>query len=143
MALAYNKFNDFVSQLGLLGHQLNTDAHKVALSNTGPVATNTVLANITEIASGNGYTTGGSGATNTYSASSGTGTLNASQIVWTGGAAAMATFRYAVYYSTATRNVTNPLVGWWDYGSGITLNPGETATWKPSSATSGAVFTIT
>lgn len=143
MALTYNKFQDFVEQLGLREHQLNTDTHRVALSNIGPVNTNTILANITQISSGNGYTTLGEDAQNTWAESAGTATLTASQIVWTGGASAMATFRYAVYYSNAT-NVTlvNPLIAWWDYGSGITLNPGETATWKPNSSASGSVFTL-
>ena len=144
MALTYNKFQDFVEQLGLREHQLNTDTHRVALSNTAPVNTNTVLANITQIASGNGYTTLGEDAQNTWAEASGTATLTAAQIVWTGGASAMAAFRYAVYYSNAT-NVTlvNPLIAWWDYGSAITLQPGETATWKPNSASSGTVFTLT
>jgi len=142
MALTYNKFNSFVSELGLMGHQLNTDTHKVALTNAAPVATNTIFANITDLTAGNGYTAGGSGATNSYSASGGIGTLTASQIVWTGGASAMATFRYAVYYNSNTHNVVAPLIGWWDYGSGITLNPGETATFKPNSSSSGTVFTI-
>ena len=142
MALAYNKFFDFVEQLGLIEHQLNTDTHRVALSNTAPAQTNTILANITQIASGNGYTTNGEDAQNTWAESSGTATLTASQIVWTGGASAMAAFRYAVYYSNATRGLVNPLIAWWDYGSAITLQPGETATWKPNSASSGTVFTL-
>ena len=35
---AFNKFNDFVEQLGLAVHNLNTDLCKVALTNSAPVA---------------------------------------------------------------------------------------------------------
>jgi len=49
----YNKFQDFVEQLGLGTHNLNTDTLKVMLTNTAPVATNTVKTDITEISAGN------------------------------------------------------------------------------------------
>jgi hypothetical protein len=145
MALTYNKFQGFCGDIGLGSHpNLNTDTHRVVLvpaANT-PVNTNTILSNITQIASGNGYTTNGEDAQNTFSRTGGTATLTASQIVWTGGAAAMAAFQYAVYYSQNSANLVNPLIAWWDYLSAITLNPGETATWKPNSSASGTVFTI-
>lgn len=57
----YNKFQDFVEQLVLAKHNFDGSTHvfKVALSNTAPSASNAVLADITQIANGNGYTTGG------------------------------------------------------------------------------------
>lgn len=144
MADTYNKFLDFAEQIGLREHQLNTDTHRVALSNTLPVNTNTILANITQIANGNGYVTLGEDAQNTWAETAGTGTLTAQQIVWTSASAGMATFQYAVYYSNQT-NVTlvNPLIAWWTRAAGaLTLAVGETFTWKPNSSSSGTVFTI-
>ena len=63
----YNKFDDFVEQLGLAKHDCSAAGHvfKCALTNTTPVATNTIFANITEIGAGNGYTAGGDDAQNT------------------------------------------------------------------------------
>ena len=56
---AFNKFNCFVGDVGLQLHNLNTDTLKVMLTNTTPVATNTIKTNLTEISAGNGYTAGG------------------------------------------------------------------------------------
>ena len=73
---AFQKFNDFAEQLGLKQHNLDTDTLKVLLTNTAPVATNTVKADLTEIAAGNGYTAGGADATGVWSESpAGTGQL--------------------------------------------------------------------
>jgi hypothetical protein len=57
----YNKFNDFAEQIGLKLIDLNTDTLKVVLTNAAnpPVATNTVLSDLTQITNGNGYTTDG------------------------------------------------------------------------------------
>jgi len=59
---AYNKFNSFVLDLTSKVHNLNSDALKIMLTNVAPVATNTIKANITDIAAGNGYTAGGGAA---------------------------------------------------------------------------------
>jgi hypothetical protein len=143
MAAAYNAFNGFCGDIGLASHpNLNTDTHRVVLTNTTPVNTNTILANITQIANGNGYTTDGEDAQNAFSRSGGTATLSASQIVWTGGAGGMATFEWVVYYSQNSANLVNPLISWWDYASGLALAVGETFTWKPNSGASGTVLTI-
>ena len=64
---AFNKFNLFVNDAwnGVL--DLNTDTIKAMLTNTVPVATNHVYSDIsaTELANGNGYTTGGATVTGT------------------------------------------------------------------------------
>lgn len=59
----FNKFNSFVEALAEKTHNLGADTLKVALTNSAPSATNTVLADITQISAGNGYTTGGTQAT--------------------------------------------------------------------------------
>ena len=59
---AFNKFNIFLGDLGAKKHDLTADALKIMLTDTAPVATNTVKANIAEIAAGNGYATGGNAA---------------------------------------------------------------------------------
>ena len=123
---AFNKFQVFVQDVGLAVHNLNTATLKVALSNTAPVNTNTILANITQIANGNGYTTGGATvATTAYAHTAGVGELSGADVVFTA-SGAVGPFRYAVLYNDTAAN--DPLIGWWDYGSAVTLASGETFT---------------
>jgi hypothetical protein len=122
----FNKFNSFVEALAEKVHNLGADTLKVALSNTAPVATNTQLSNITQIANGNGYTTGGTTATLTSSAqSSGLYKLVLADVVFTA-TGSMGPFRYAVLYNDTATN--DELIGWWDYNSSITMSIGETFT---------------
>jgi len=125
---AFNKFETFVGDLGLGVHDLNTDTLKVMLTNSAPVATNTVKANITEIAAGNGYVAGGADITNTYSETTGTGTVGATDVVWTAAGGTIGPFRYVVLYNDTPSSPTDPLVSWYDYGSAITLADTETFT---------------
>jgi hypothetical protein len=125
---AFNKFNFMVQDLGDGLHDLNSDTLNVMLTNTAPVATNHVYADIsaTELANGNGYTTGGAAVTaNAYSQSAGTATLSGTGPVFTA-SGAMGPFRYAVLYNQTAAGQN--LIGWWDYGSSITLATGETFT---------------
>ena len=123
----FNKFNSFVEAVAEKVHNLGSDTLKVVLTNSAPSATNTVLANITQIANGNGYTTGGSTAAQSSSAqSSGTYKLVLDPVVFTA-TGSMGPFRYAVLYNDTAPN--DELIGWHDYGSAVTLaNAGETFT---------------
>lgn len=126
---AFNKFNDFVEQIGLGVHNLNTDLCKVALTNTAPVATNTIFANITEISAGNGYTAGGEDAQNTWSENpAGTGEMVTVDVVWTASGGSIGPFRYVVFYNDTPTSPVDPLIGWWDHGSAVTLADTETFT---------------
>ncbi len=130
---SFNKFNVFVQDLGRKVHNLNSDTLKIELTNTAPVATNTVIANIIDIAAGNGYSAGGSAISGTsFTQTSGTATLAASTLVFTASGGTIpssgspALFRYAVVYNSTAAG--GPLIGWWDYGSSIVLNDTETFT---------------
>ena len=122
----FNKFDSFVEALAEGKHNLETDTLKVVLTNSAPAAANTQLSDITQIANGNGYTTGGATATQTSSAqSSGTYKLVCSDVVWTA-SGSLGPFRYAVLYDdTSTGDL---LIGYWDYGSGLTLASSDTFT---------------
>ena len=122
---AFNKFNSFVEALAEKVHNLGSDTLKVMLSNTAPVATNSVKANITEISAGNGYTAGGNTASVTSSAqTSGTYKLVLGDpATWTASGGSIGPFRYAVLYNDTATN--KELIGWWDYGSAVTLATGE------------------
>lgn len=126
---AFNKFQDFVEQLGKGVHQLHAAGHtlKVYLSNATPdAAADAVKADLAEISAGNGYTAGGEDTQNDYTESGGTGTLVGTDIVWTASLGTIGPFRYAVLYNDTA--ASDPLVAWWDYGSEITLQDGETFT---------------
>lgn len=122
----FNKFNSFVEAVAEKKHDLAADTLKVALTNTAPVAANTVLADITQVANGNGYTTGGNAAAAVTSAqTAGTYKLVRGDVVFTA-TGAVGPFRYAVLYNDTAAN--DELIGWWDYGSSISLANGETFT---------------
>lgn len=123
---SYNKFQSTVEALAEKVHNLGADTLKVALTNSSPVNTNTVLANITQIANGNGYLTGGATAALVTSAqTSGTYKLVLDDVVWTA-TGTMGPFRYAVLYNDTATN--DELIAWWDYGSDVTLANGDTFT---------------
>lgn len=125
---AYNKFQQFPKDLIDGVHDFDGHTFKVALTNSAPVNTNTVLANITQIANGNGYTTGGTTTTISTSTSSGTAKVTGTDVVFTASGGSMGPFRYAVLYNDTPTSPADPLIGWWDYGSSITLASGETFT---------------
>ena len=122
---AFSKFNSFVEALAEKVHNLGSDTLKVLLTNTAPVATNSVKADLTEISAGNGYTAGGNTASVTSSAqTSGTYKLVLGDpATWTATGGSIGPFRYAVLYNDTATN--DELIGYWDYGSSITLASGE------------------
>lgn len=126
---AFNKFNQFVEDLAEKVHNLGADTLKVMLTNTAPVATHAVKADLTEIAAGNGYTAGGVQATISGSQqTSGTYKLTLADVVFTASGGAFAQARYAVLYNDTPTSPADPLIGWWDYGSAFTLGSGESLT---------------
>ena len=124
----FNKFNSLVEALAEGVHNWQTATLTVALSNTAPVATNTVLANIAQISYTNiqnGTTTGRNLTGVTSAQVSGVYTLNANDLILTGTGAVPA-FRYVVLYNNSATN--DELIGWYDYGAAVTVLTGETFT---------------
>ncbi len=124
---SFNKFNSFVSDLAQKVHNLNSDTLKIMLSNTAPVATNTVKSNISEISAVNGYTAGGATATFVSGNDpSGTYKLVLSPVSWTASGGNIGPFEFAVLYNSTA--ISGNLIGWWDYGTAVTLTNGNTFT---------------
>jgi hypothetical protein len=124
----FNKFHSFVEALSEKVHNLGADTLTVALTNTAPVNTNTVLANITQIAYTNiqdGATTGRNLAGVTSAQVSGTYTLDANDLVLTA-TGTVPTFRYVVLFNQSATN--DELIGFYDYGTTVDLLNGETFT---------------
>lgn len=111
-------------------HNLGSDSLRVALTNSAPSASNTVLANITEIS----YTNCSSRdlTVSASSQTSGTYKLVISDLVLTASGGNVGPFRYVVIYNDTATN--DELIGWLDYGSSITLADGETLTLDFSAA---------
>ena len=128
---AYNKFEDFVEQLGKGVHQLHAAGHtlKVYASNAAPSASlDAVKADLAEITAQNGYPSGGSDIQNDYTESGGTGTLTGVDVVWTASGGSFGPLQYIPLYNDTPASPLDPLIGWWDYGSAVTVNDGETFT---------------
>jgi hypothetical protein len=124
----YNKFNVFLEDQFEGEHDWDAHTFKVLLTNTAPVATNSVKADLTELGAGNGYSAGGTATTITTSRSSGTFKAVGSDVVFTASGGTVGPFRYAVLYNDTSTSPDDALVAWWDYGASITLNSGETFT---------------
>jgi hypothetical protein len=138
----FNKINDFVEQLGLAIHNLNTHTLKVALarSTDPPTAADTILANITQ-PTGTGYAP--IDTQNTFAEASGTATLTGTKCVFTAGGADWQSFRYVMLYNDDASSPADALIGYWDYGSDLTLGNGETFSVKfNNSDTTGTILTI-
>lgn len=122
---ALNKFNCFVEDLAEKKHNLGSDTLTIALcaAANAPTASNTVLANLTQIS----YTNLSSRAVTTTSSAqtSGTYKLVLADLVLTA-SGSVGPFRYAVLYNDTATN--DELIGYVDYGSDVTLANGETFT---------------
>lgn len=136
---AFNKINAFVEEIFEGGHNLGADSLKVALTNTAPVAGDTVwsVGAFPAPAAANGYTAGGNALTISSSAQT-TGTYKQvlADSTFTATAGGIGPFRYALIYNTSK---SNKVIGWYDYGSSITLsNAGDSFT-VDFDATTGAI----
>jgi hypothetical protein len=127
--VAFNKFNPFPEYLAEQAFNLGSDTLKVMLCNTAPTSSNGLLGDLTEISAGNGYTAGGNTVTTSSSAqTSGTYKLVLADSTFTASGGTIGPFRYVVLYDNTTSSPLKPLIGYWDYGSSITLAAGETFT---------------
>lgn len=125
---AYNKFETFVGDLGLKVHDLNADTLEVYLSNAVPSASaDSVKADLAEIATGNGYTPPYD-TLNAYSEATGTGTLTGTDVVITASGGSVGPFQYVPLFNQTPAAPLDPLIAWWDNGSAVTLNDGESFT---------------
>lgn len=151
---SFTKVNAFVEDLAKGKHTLDTsgnsgDQLKVALFAADPTAsatTYTALAAVSnnELGNANGYTTGGASCTVSASAqTSGTYklTIDPDPVFTASGGDLGGTgdaFRYVVLYNSTDSN--KPIIGYYDYGSNVTISDGNTFTVDFDS--SAGVFTL-
>lgn len=121
----FHKFNSFVEAVAEKLHNLGSDQLKVALTNTIPTAGLTQYSGLTAPLA----TTNLDGATpfnvttSSSGQSSGTYSLVCADLTLTA-SGAVGPFQYVVLYNDTASN--DELIGWWDYGSSISLSAGET-----------------
>ncbi|MCC7304761.1 MAG: hypothetical protein IT558_00720 [Alphaproteobacteria bacterium] len=122
----YNKIEGFVGYLGLAAVNCNTDTFKAYLSNATPSASaDDVKADLAEITNQNGYTAPVD-TQNTYAESGGTGTCATTDITITASGGSYGPFQYVAHYDDT--HASDILIQWYDYGSALTVNTGESFT---------------
>ena len=129
----FSKVNDFVVN-AVHNMDLESDQFTIALSNTAPASEssnptadgNGVLANVTQVA----YTNLSSRAITTTSSTqtSGTYKLVLTDLTLTSSGGTTGPFRYVYIYDDTVTVPADPLVGYYDYGSSLTLNDGDSLT---------------
>jgi len=128
----YQKHQDYAEQLNKAVHNWSTHTFKAVFCNTAPVATNSVLADLTQISTAGGYTAGAGGGvtldTVTLSETTGTAKVTIADEVFTASGASVGPLRYVDIYNDTPTSPADPLVCFFDYGSSITLLDTESLT---------------
>lgn len=120
---AFNKFNVFTRDLALGVHNLSTHAFKIRITNSAPNAANAAIADITTVATGGGWTTDAALTIAEATLSGSTYELTFADATIECVGATMADFQYVVLYNS--NDATGHLIGWWDYGTVVSLGVGE------------------
>ena len=133
----FNKLNGFVEHLSEGVHNLGSDQLVLALSNTAPSAettaptvstANCILSNVTLVSTTDLSGTNPLNITTTSSTqSSGTYRLVLADITLSS-TGTVGPFRYIYLYNDTPTTPADPLIGYFDYGAGLTLNNGESLT---------------
>ena len=139
----FTRNNDFAKHLANKIFDLDTDVIRWVLSNTAPtVSTTFLLSDVTQIATGGGYTQmtdGAGGILATFSAL--TQSTAAANVATTGNVftatGAVGPFRYIILVDDTPTSPLNPVLGWLDHGTAITMANTDTYT-----IPSGSLFTI-
>src|SRR5688572_15578369 len=145
--VAYNSFNVFQEDVAKGVHKLHAAGHTVraSLTNTSITSTMAVLSTITLLSSGNGWTTGVDVQNDEFRAG-GTATVFGVSFTITAAGGTIGPFQYVVLDNSNTTEATRPLIGYFNYGSALTLQDTETLDVKFNSAavgTTGTIFTVT
>jgi hypothetical protein len=117
----FNKFNAFVEAVAEKVHNLGSDQLTLALTNVAPTSANSVLADITQISYTNLSTRNIT--TSSSSQTAGLYKLVVADTTLTSTGGSTGPFRYVVVYNSTAAG--GPLIGWYDYGTALTLNSGE------------------
>lgn len=122
MAITFVLFQALGEHLAEKVSNLDTDTIKIALTNTAPsAANNSVLADITQISAGNGYSSGGFEVAVSTSRSGATTSIVGVDASLTASGGSIGPFRYVVLYNDTPTSPADPLIGYWDLGAEQTI----------------------
>lgn len=125
---SFSKFNQFTEDLANGVHNLGSDTLEVYLSNAAPSASaDAVKADLAEITNENGYAAPVD-TQNTVSETGGVTSVVGVDVTITASGGSIGPFQYVVLQNTTPSSPLDPLIGWWDHGSAVTLNDGESFT---------------
>ena len=121
-------FHEFKNNLGNGAIDLDSHTFKAVLTNTAPtLGTDDELADITQIANGSGYTTGGVTLASVTWLETGAGLgvwrFTCADFSWTASGGTIGPFQYVVVYSDTSTG--DKLVGMLDYGTAISVTTGN------------------
>jgi hypothetical protein len=109
-------------------HNLHTDTLRAYLSNATPnSATHALKSDVAEITNQNGYSAPVD-IQNTVSRTGGVSSVLVVDVAWTASGGSFGPFRYAAIYNDNPSSPLDPLLGYFDYGSSISINDTETFT---------------
>lgn len=124
--VAFNFFDAFTEHTAEKVHNLGSDTLTVALcsaANAPSASADAVLADVTQIS----YTNLSSRVLTTSSSAQTAGdyALTLADLTLSASGGAVAAFRYILIYNDTPTSPADPLIGWYDYGSDLTLADGE------------------
>ena len=130
MAVTISIYDSFKEYLG--DGTIDLDGHTFKVMLLGNAASfdagHSVLASVSgnQIAAGSGYAAGGAALTGvSWGQTGGTATFDADDVTWTASGGAITAYKAAIYDDTPT-SPADPLIGYYDYGSSITMAAAET-----------------
>jgi hypothetical protein len=120
----FNKINSFTEAIAEKVHNLGSDQLVIALTNTAHTSTWTQLSDLTQA----GYTNLSTRniTTSTSAQTTGTYKLVCADLVLTSSGGTTGPFQYVYIYNDTATN--DELIGYYDYGSEVTLQDGDTLT---------------
>jgi len=123
---SFNFFDAFTENMAEKVHNLGADSLKVALcaaANAPSASADAVLGDLSEIS----YTNLSSRALTTASSAQASGdyALTVNDLTLSASGGSVAAFRYIIVYNDTPTSPADPLIGWYDYGSDLTLATGE------------------
>lgn len=130
----FNKVNDFVKN-AVHNMDLESDQIVIALTNTAPASEssnpasdgNGILGNLTQVSYSN--LSGDRNVTTSSSTqASGVYKLVLADKTLTASGGSVGAFRYVYLYNDTVTSPADPLIGYYDYGSSLTLNDGDSFT---------------
>jgi hypothetical protein len=126
--VAFNKFFNFTEDLAKGIHQLHAAGHtlKIYLSNAVPSQSlDLIKGDLAEITPANGYPAGGTDVQNDVAETGGVCSVTGVDVTFTAAGGPFGPFQYAVLYNDTPTSPADPLIGWWDYGSPVTIADGD------------------